>query len=302
MSGKTRSPRFHIDDEVIILRKDDGINEYFGNRDINDITTYDLRDYLTVLDENRDKGLSASSKSKHLIIISKILTIAYEKGSLDKMPMIPKVSKKDNPRPSFTEKQYKLLLKTTKEVIDEEVKVRGIQITDELYYFFVFMVHSFLRPVESEIFAIKHQDIEVKYKPNRLEIKVKGKTGFRIVSTMPDALDFYDKLRTMSPDYKSNDYLFFNNYPNRSTAIRNINRQFNYILNRANLKENADGQLLTPYALRHYSLQTRFIKSKGKVNIFNLAKNAGTSVEQLERFYLKNLEMNDDLIENLQTF
>ena len=302
MSGKTRSPRFHIDDEVIILRKDDGINEYFGNRDINDITTYDLRDYLTVLDENRDKGLSASSKSKHLIIISKILTIAYEKGSLDKMPMIPKVSKKDNPRPSFTEKQYKLLLKTTKEVIVEEVKVRGIQITDELYYFFVFMVHSFLRPVESEIFAIKHQDIEVKYKPNRLEIKVKGKTGFRIVSTMPDALDFYDKLRTMSPDYKSNDYLFFNNYPNRSTAIRNINRQFNYILNRANLKENADGQLLTPYALRHYSLQTRFIKSKGKVNIFNLAKNAGTSVEQLERFYLKNLEMNDDLIENLQTF
>ena len=71
---------------------------------------------------------------------------------------------------------------------------------------------------------------------------------------------------------------------------------------RANLKENADGQLLTPYALRHYSLQTRFIKSKGKVNIFNLAKNVGTSVEQLERFYLKNLEMNDDLIENLQTF
>ena len=50
MSGKTRSDRFHLDDEGIILRKDDGINEYFGNRDINDITTYDLRDYLTVLD------------------------------------------------------------------------------------------------------------------------------------------------------------------------------------------------------------------------------------------------------------
>jgi len=38
------------------------------------------------------------------------------------------------------------------------------------------------------------------------------------------------------------------------------------------------------------------------VNIFNLAKNDGTSVEQLERFYLKNLEMNDDLVENLQSF
>ena len=51
------------------------------------------------------------------------------------MPMIPKVSKKDNPRLSFTEEQYKLLLKTTRKVIDDEVKLRGIQLTDELYLF-----------------------------------------------------------------------------------------------------------------------------------------------------------------------
>jgi len=115
-------------------------------------------------------------------------------------------------------------------------------------------------------------------------------------------LDFYDKLRILNPNYKPDDYLFFNNYPNRSTAIRNVNRQFNYISNLAGIKETSDGQSITPYALRHYSLQTRLLKSKGKVNIFNLAKNAGTSVEQLERFYLKNLEMNDDLVENLQSF
>ena len=302
MSGKTRSKRFHLDDEGLLLRKNDGINEYFGNRDIKDITTFDLWNYLTFLDDNRQKGLSASFQSKHLIVISKVLKIAFEKGVLDKIPMAPKISKKDNPRPTFTEKQYKLFLKTTREVIDKQVKVRGIQITDELYYFFVFIVHSFMRPIESEIFSIKHQDIEVKYKPNRLEIRVKGKTGFRIVSTMPDALDFYDKLRILNPEYKPDDYLFFNNYPNRSTAIRNVNRQFNYILHLAKIKETSDGQNLTPYALRHYSLQTRLVKSKGKVNIFNLAKNAGTSVEQLERFYLKNLEMNDDLVENLQTF
>ena len=302
MSGKTRSKRFHLDDESLLLRKVDGINEYFGNKDIKEITTYDLRNYLTVLDENRQKGLSASFQSKHLIVISKVLKIAYEKGILDKIPMIPKISKKDNPRPTFTENQYKLFLKTTREIIEKEEKVRGIQITEELYYFFVFIVHSFMRPIESEIFSDKHKDIEVKYKPNRLEIRVKGKTGYRVVSTMPDALDFYDKLRILNPNYKPDDYLFFNNYPNRSTAIRNVNRQFNYILNLAGIKETSDGQSITPYALRHYSLQTRLLKSKGKVNIFNLAKNAGTSVEQLERFYLKNLEMNDDLVENLQTF
>ena len=77
--------------------------------------------------------------------------------------------------------------------------------------------------------------------------------------------------------------MFFNDSPNRTTASRNVNRIFNYILEEGNLKETADGQVRTPYALRHYSLQTRLIKSKGKVNIFNLAKNAGTSVEQLEK-------------------
>ena len=119
---------------------------------------------------------------------------------------------------------------------------------------------------------------------------------------MPDAVDFYDKLVRLNPEFQPQDYLFFSNYPNRNTAIRNINRQFNYILERAKLKETPSGELRSPYALRHYSLQTRLIKSKGKVNIFNLAKNAGTSVEQLEGFYLKNLELSDELVENLQTF
>lgn len=302
MSGKTRGERFAKDDEKIILRKNDGLDAYFGELDINGITTYDLRDYISYLDDNRDESLSASSKSKHLTIIGKVFKVAYEKESLDRMPLLPKVSIKDNPRPSFADTEYKLLLKITKEVIEEKVKVRGILVTDEFYYFIVFMVHSFMRPIESEIFSVRHQDIITKNNPERLEIKVKGKTGFRSVSTMPDAVEFYQKLIRLNPEYEPQDYLFFNNYPNRRTALANVNRQFNFILNRASLKETSTGEIRSPYALRHYSLQTRLVKSKGKVNIYNLAKNAGTSVEQLERFYLKNLDMTDELVENLQTF
>jgi len=302
MAGKSRSERFAKDDASIILRKSDGLDAYFGDRNINDITTYDLRDYITHLDAQRSKSLSSSSKSKHLSIIGKVFKVAYEKDVLDRMPLIPKISTRDNPRPSFTEKEYKLLLKTTKEVIQEQVRVRGILIDDELYYFIVFMVHSFLRPVETEIFAIRHEDIMALENPRRLQIRVNGKTGFRSVSTMPDAVDFYLKLREMKDAYGQKDFVFFSDYPNRRTAIRNVNRQFNYILERCDLKKTSTGDDRNTYGLRHYSLQTRLTKSKGKVNIFNLAKNAGTSVEQLERFYLKNIEMNDELIENLQTF
>ena len=46
----------------------------------------------------------------------------------------------------------------------------------------------------------------------------------------------------------------------------------------------------------------RIILSEGKVNIFNLAKNAGTSVEQIERFYARNLPLSAELAKNLHTF
>ena len=302
MSGKTRSTRFAYDDEKIINRKIDGIKEYFGNREVSSIKTYDIRDYLNVLDENRKKPLSPSSKKKHTTIIAKILKVAYEKEVIDKLPIIPNVSIKDNPRPSFNDKEYALLLKTTRDEISKGSNVRGVLIKEEFYYFIVFMTHSFLRPTESEIFSIKFEDIKVKDNPKTLEIRVEGKTGFRTASTMPNAVDFYNKLIELRPEYKTEDYLFFNDYPNRTTAIKNVNRIFNYILEVADLKNTKEGTTRTTYALRHYALQTRLIKSKGKVNIFNLAKNAGTSVEQLERFYLKNLELNEELVRNLQTF
>ena len=65
---------------------------------------------------------------------------------------------------------------------------------------------------------------------------------------------------------------------------------FNYVLEIHNLKLDKDGQPRTTYSLRHYALQTRLNKSGGKVNIYDLARNAGTSVNQLERFYLKRMK------------
>jgi hypothetical protein len=42
--------------------------------------------------------------------------------------------------------------------------------------------------------------------------------------------------------------------------------------------------------------------SEGKVNIFTLAKNAGTSVSQIERFYARNLPISAELVKNLQSY
>ena len=89
---------------------------------------------------------------------------------------------------------------------------------------------------------------------------------------------------------------------NRNHANRTFQRMFNYVLDTHGLKLDQDGQPRTTYSLRHYALQTRLNKSGGKVNIYDLARNAGTSVNQLERFYLKRMKLVKKKRENLNRF
>jgi len=46
----------------------------------------------------------------------------------------------------------------------------------------------------------------------------------------------------------------------------------------------------------------RLTLGKGKVNIYSLAKNAGTSANQIERFYARHLPLSTEVVRNLQTF
>ena len=73
-------------------------------------------------------------------------------------------------------------------------------------------------------------------------------------------------------------------------AKRIVQRQFNALLERCDLKHDRHANMeRTVYSLRHTAICMRIILSEGQVNIFNLAKNAGTSVDQIERFYARNL-------------
>ncbi|MCD9147940.1 phage integrase SAM-like domain-containing protein [Pseudophaeobacter flagellatus] len=62
-------------DNKLLNRSKDGLICYFGKHDVTKITTGMVRDYLTHLDGNRKRPLAHSTKSKHVIIIRKVLTI-----------------------------------------------------------------------------------------------------------------------------------------------------------------------------------------------------------------------------------
>ena len=303
LAGKTRSSAFASDDEKLLKRNGDGIIDYFYKRDITLIRTSDITEYFNVLDDNRTKPLSASSKNKHNIIIKKVLRLAYDDGVLQTIPPSPKIERKDNPRVSFSEEQYSSFLKGISSAIKRKDTVRGNVISDEFYYFVLLLVHSYVRPTRTEAFGLKHHDIEIKDNPPHIQLDVDGKTGKRLSASTEYGVEFYQKLKACNPDYNSlEDYIFLPKMKNRETATRIGQRFFNHVVEQENLKFDKNGNPRSFYSLRHYALQTRLRKSGGAINIYEFAKNAGTSVNQLERFYLKFMERSPAQIKNLQTF
>ena len=131
----------------------------------------------------------------------------------------------------------------------------------------------------------------------------KGKTGNRISSTLSECVDIYEHICQRQGDHKPDDYLFLPEYQNRASAKRIAQRIFNALLDKAGLKDDVRARTShSLYSLRHTAICMRLVKSKGEVNIYTLAKNAGTSVSQIERFYARALPISGDLVRNLQTF
>jgi site-specific recombinase XerC len=294
-----------------IQNKDWGLLKRFGNRDVREITTRDFRDYMNYLD-NQKMTLSSSTKNTILATFRNVLKIAREEAIIDVIPDTPRSRQKDNPRPFFrfhplvseADDVYEKLKRTAKIMADERVSVRGIEITDELYDLILFVTHSFVRPITSELYSIRHQDVTIAENPKRLILTIRdGKTGYRVSNTMEAAVWVYKRTQKRHLNYQPEDYIFLPEYKNRITAGKIIQRQFKELMSKANC--NVDpftGLKHSIYSLRHTAICMRIIHSKGQVNIFNLAKNAGTSVDQIERFYARHLPLSAEMARNLQSF
>ena len=116
-------------------------------------------------------------------------------------------------------------------------------------------------------------------------------------------MSVYERITQRYPKAKGEDYLFFPAYANRETTSRVVQRQFNTALERASIKHHTfTNTTYTLYSLRHTAICMRIILSESQVNIFSLAKNAGTSVDQIERFYARNLLLSKEMAKNLQCF
>jgi len=294
-----------------VQNADWGLLDYFGEMDVRKIRTHTYQEYLAMLNRKRP-DLSSSTLNSLMAAFRNVLKVARNEGVIDIVPATPRAKSKDNPRPFFrfhplVSKEldsYQKLLAGAKTMSDEEIVVRGIQVTEELYDLLLFLTHSFVRPTTTELYSIRHSDVTIAENPRRLILTVRnGKTGYRTANTMPAAVSVYERICERYPAHKSEDFIFLPTYENRTTASKIIQRQFNELLQRESLEiDPQTGKKHMLYSLRHTAICMRIINSEGKVNIFNLAKNAGTSVDQIERFYAKYLPLSAEMARNLQSF
>jgi hypothetical protein len=191
------SAKTHDSDRKLLYRQKDGIIRHFGDYDVTKITTRMIREYLVQLDLTRGKPLADSTRSKHVIVIRKVLSLAAEDGLMKTIPVMPKQKTTDTPRHTFKDDEYKKFMKAAAECATRKDEVRGVELTGHHVRMFKFLVHSFLRPTKGELFGLRHKDIKVGTKPPHLEMAVHGgKTGKRISVTMPICVPLYKGMLT----------------------------------------------------------------------------------------------------------
>ena len=279
-----KNPKSRVYKESIKkLNKD--IIPFFDNKPITKITYDVLLEFFSYLNERK---LSSVSLKHYKVLINKILKYAERKGYIARLPKVPVVSVKDNPRGWFDEDEYKILKKTAVKVINHNVLIRGNLITKEISLLITFAINTFLRP--SDIKDLKNKHIR-QFKENEktyLEILPESsKTKNSPIYSMESAVGIYEDIqkfhRENSNPCSKSDYVFLPKFKNRSTALEIMSRMFTHILKECDLKQDKFNKPRTLYSLRHTSIMSRILK--GKVDYHVLAKNCRTSISMIERFY-----------------
>lgn len=226
------------------------------------------------------------------------------------LPNFPTIKKKDEPRGWFPVAQYKALIAKGTDLVGTSAKVltteagppRTLKFTADLPKMIQFMVNSFIRPTDLKNMQHKHVEI-VRSEQVYLRLTLpKSKSKDAPIVTMAEAVTVYEQLKSIYADEslaESDDYVFMPQYRNRDTALRELQHQFNYLLEDLGFKSGPQGEARTIYSLRHTSIMFRLLDGD-KIDLLTLARNARTSVEMIERFYASKLtgEQNIDMIQS----
>ena len=292
------------DNDIYMLNK--RILPEFGATELASISYATLQDFVGKIGAD----LAPSSIQRHLGIVYKVMEYALHRQLLLALPNFPTIKKKDEPRGWFPDAQYRALIARATELVGTSAKVRtteagpprALKFTADLPKMIQFMVNSFIRPTDLKNMQHIHVEI-VRSEQVYLRLTLpKSKSKDAPIVTMAEAVTVYEQLKSIYAEEslaEPDDYVFMPQYRNRDTALRELQHQFNYLLDDLGFKTGPQGEARTIYSLRHTSIMYRLLDGD-KIDLLTLARNARTSVEMIERFYASKLtgEQNIDMIQS----
>ena len=305
---KEFSDQAHRNDKYMLDAK---ILPEFRGLHIKDVTHDVLEQFVIRLSSEK---LDPSTIQRYMGIVNKVLQYAANRNAIDAIPRFPKIRKQDKPRGWFNQSDYQKLYRRARALIGTEHVVsspsgsgrqdetRKLKITADLYNMIVFMVNGFIRPTDLKNMQHKHVEI-IRDDHTYLRLSLpESKKHSKPIATMERAVDVYErqcKLYEADDLTKPDDYVFMPQHPNRDTALKRLQQQFNFLLDDLDMKTDARGNERTIYSLRHTCIMLRLLNADG-IDMLTLARNARTSVEMIERFYASELtgEMNIDVIQS----
>lgn len=141
----------------------------------------------------------------------------------------------------------------------------------------------------------------------RVILSVNGKTGRRLVICQPYAKVVIRRWQDICKRYgittNSSEFVFRHpEFTNKGTMYVNqpvdtTNQAFQVVLRRLGLEADVEGRTRSVYSIRHSSITWAL---QGNVNAVSVAKNAGTSLEMIQKFYDHSLST--DYISELTKF
>ena len=287
--------------------------EYFGNMLVEKMDNAALadyvpwrRDYYRRMPESerpRNHRLDPADKTLEweTTFTLTVLKWAHERGYRGQKPL-PKFRHKASrtkTRPSFTMEEYRRLHRQMRRWITETDKDEWRYTRELLRDYVLILANSGIRVGEAN--NLREQDL-IKFKDDagreNYRFIVNGKTGKREVVMRKNALPYI--VRTLERNARWRE-LWAETDPTklkrrRKTLLQNwlfpmidggqiisLADQFDKVLAPLDMKQNDDGENLSLYSLRHfYAVQ---MLRRGRANVYDIAKNMGTSVEMIERYY-----------------
>ena len=259
------------------------IREFWGPLRLIEIGPKTFRAFYAWRRRSAKKGLKAHTLHKDICLVRQILKHAAAEDQLEHLPLVPSPGKiEPDPPPPLSDAEWEHLRKVSQQRIADAPNVRTRQQRTDCDHFMRLMIASCARVGEirdnsggKEIRGLRFRDCRYRLsetgKPDLLVCTVTGKRGTRDIVAEADAVEVVSNRAG-----KPGDLVF----PHH---VRDVFRE---LLIAANLRTDNKGRERNAKALRSTAICRALLAGRDVVFV---AKNAGTSVDVISRYYTKYL-------------